>query len=433
MNIIESIKSEMSPELRQSLATVNGESGDKTNNATDAALTAIILSMLKRSSNETGISVIYKTAKEGNFGSQNLPSSIFINDNINKIADEGNSLISKIIPDKKSPLITLTSSYSGVRNASSNRILGVMMVLIMNKLKELISSQNLDHSGLAEIMVDQKDYIVKNIPEALVSKISGQIGLGNLINLSHNIISSGSATASKASNNQEHTQSYDTDSHQENTESRGGIKNWIIPTIFGAIVLAFVGYYLYTNQTSQNNDDTNAADSLVNINNDSLKLDSTKTAIDTLAVSTQSDTVTIEIDEVQLPNGQKITLEKESLSAKVYTFLTDTSKANTKKISIKEPFFTKGAELDALKAEEISNIGKILKGFTGSGIRVAARTFGESDSTATDRPAIQRALAIKKILTTQGVPAIRVDAVGKMLANSEKGKTAELEFTVLKK
>ncbi len=423
----------MSAELKQSLATVNSETPDKIENAMDAAFHALLLSMLKRASNESGLSVIYKVAKEGNYGAQNLPSSIFINDNINKIADEGNSLISKIIPDKKSPLITLTSSYSGVRNASSNRILGVMMILIMNKLKEQILQKNLDLNGFAELMVDQKDHIVEKGPSALISKISSQIGLGNLVNLSHNIISSGGAVNSKNLSNE----------HQKATEpeprltsegsSEGGFKNWIIPAIFGLGVLLFGGYYWYTNHYIKKDGDEMASDTLVNINADSLKLDSTKAPIDTLAVRTQTDTVVVEVNEIQLPNGQKIALENESLPLQVYNFLTDTTKANSKKISVPSPIFSNGTTLEADMETNINQIGDILKGFTGSGVRVAARTFGTLDSTSSDRLAIQRALAIKKILTTKGVPPIRVDAVGKMLSNAEKGKTSELELTILKK
>jgi outer membrane protein OmpA-like peptidoglycan-associated protein len=433
MNIIETIKGEMNADLKQSLATVNSESIEKTENAIDAASYAVMLSLLKRSAQESGLAFLYKITKEGNYGANNLPSSIFVNDNINKIADEGNSLISKLIPDKKSPLITLTSSYSGVRNASSNRILGVMMVLIMNKIKEQIVSKNLDSNGLAELLVDQKDHIIEQAPTALISKISGQIGLGNLVNLSHNIINSGGAVNTKMQSEDNKTQTDNESRYTNNETNSGGFKNWIIPAIFGGLVLLAGGYYWYSNFYNNNSSTNPQPDSLVTIPTDSLKLDSTKAPKDTLTVQTKTDTVVVELSEITLPNGQKLSLESNSLSAQVQAFLADTSKANTKKIAFSGEAFSTGTTLEASANEQLNTVGQILKAYTGSGIKVAARTFGTLDSTASDRPAIQRALAIKKLLVSQGVPTIRVDAVGRMLANSERGRTPELELTIMKK
>jgi hypothetical protein len=112
MNIAESIKENINNELVNSLANANSETIEKTRLTLDTSITSLLLAFMKRASTETGLHLLYNLAKDGNYSIQNNNETIFANDKINKLSDEGNALISKIIPDKKSPLITFVSSYA---------------------------------------------------------------------------------------------------------------------------------------------------------------------------------------------------------------------------------------------------------------------------------------------------------------------------------
>jgi hypothetical protein len=439
MNIVELIKGDINPDLLNSLAAANGETIEKTSLTIETSLTSLLLAFMKRASTETGLHLLHSLTNNSNFSANNLVDSIFPNDKLNNLADEGNSLISKIIPDKKSPLITFVSSYSGVRNASANRTNGIVTLLILNKLKQVSASKTLDLGGLAELFADQKDYLIESAPSNLIEKLSQHIGLGNLISLGSSIITTSASLNTKNERDKQKKEAENAAKYSSNDgqNSEGGfkMKNWIIPGIFGALVLGAMGYYAYTEYyTPETSVEPVTKDTLININ-DTLKIDSLKpVAPDTNIVKTNADTLLIEMEEQTLPDGQKVTFEKGNFPADMLSFLRDTTKTNTKKLVSTSPTF-EGSELNASASETFTNIGKIMKAFPQSRLKISVNDYIGTDSTNTGKSANKKAFALKKILLNNGILPIRVDAVGviKRSQGTESLKAKEVELVVMKK
>jgi Bacterial protein of unknown function (DUF937) len=440
MNIVESIKEDINSELMSALAVANSETVEKTKITVDTSLTSVLLAFMKRASTETGLHLLHNLTNAGNFSIHNPMDSIFPSDKINKLADEGNALISKIIPDKKSPLITFVSSYSGVRNAAANRANGIVTLLILNKLKQVTASKSLDLGGLAELFADQKDYLIENAPKSLIEKLSQHIGLGNLISLGSSIITTSASLSSK--NDREKQKAAEINTKYASTETiptSGGfeMKNWIIPGVFGLIILGLVGYYIYTQKyNSDTETETAVTDSLVNIN-DTTKVDSTANGSNSVKPVSSSDTLVVEMEEQTLPDGQKLTLEKGNLAYDVYNFLADTSaKFRTKTITSTSPSFgNSGIDLLADQSETYDNIGKIMKAYDQSQVRVVVNQYTSSDSTSDSKTANRKAFSIKKAIMKYGIQPNRIDAMGKLnnTAGSESLRAKEVVITVMKK
>lgn len=437
MNIVESIKEDINSELMSALAVANSETVEKTKITVDTSLTSLLLAFMKRASTETGLHLLHNLTNAGNFSLHNPMDSIFPSDKINKLADEGNALISKIIPDKKSPLITFVSSYSGVRNAAANRANGIVTLLILNKLKQVTTSKSLDLGGLAELFADQKDYLIENTPKSLIEKLSQHIGLGNLISLGSSIISTSATLSSK--NDKEKQKTAETNTRYTSndtipTSSGFNIKNWIIPGVFGLVILGLVGYYFYTQKYNTDNEtETAVTDSLVNIN-DTTKVDSSAIGAKSVA---SSDTLVVEMEEQTLPDGQKLTLEKGNLAYSVFSFLADTTtQTKTKTIISSSPSFSNtGIDLLADQSETYDNIGKIMKAFDQSQVRVVVNQYMSSDSTSGSKTANRKAFSIKKALMKYGIQPNRIDAIGKLNNSSinESLRAKEVVITVMKK
>jgi outer membrane protein OmpA-like peptidoglycan-associated protein len=438
MNIVESIKEDINSELMSALAVANDETVEKTKITVDTSLTSLLLAFMKRASTETGLHLLHNLTSPGNFSVHNPMDSIFPSDKINKLADEGNALISKIIPDKKSPLITFVSSYSGVRNAAANRANGIVTLLILNKLKQITTSKSLDLGGLAELFADQKDYLIENAPKSLIEKLSQHIGLGNLISLGSSIISTSATLSSK--NDKEKQKIAESNTRYASNETiptSGGfnIKNWIIPGVFGLVILGLVGYYIYSQKYGiESNEETAVVDSLVNIN-DTTKVDSLNANMVKPANST--DTLVVEMEEQILPDGQKLTLEKDNLAYLVYNFLADTSaKFRTKTITSTSPSFgNSGIDLLADQSETYDNIGKIMKAYDQSQVRVIVNQYASSDSTSDSKTANRKAFSIKKAMMKYGIQPNRIDAIGKFsnAPSNESLRAKEVVITVMKK
>ncbi len=430
MNIVESIKEDINADLINNLALANSETVEKTNLTVETSITSLLLAFMKRASTETGLHLLHTLAKDGNFSLQSPTENIFVNDKINKLSDEGNALISKIIPDKKSPLITFVSSYSGVRNATANRTNGVVTLLILNKLKEVSASKGLDLAGLAELFADQKDFLIENAPKPLIEKLSQHIGLGNLISLGSSIITTSASLHTKnierdKNKSNENTPKY-SNSDSQSTGSGFNLKNWIIPILFLlAIIAGGAGYYFWQLNNSDDQDLLQKKDTLININ------DTLKTTLDSTKIKAKSDTLVVEMEEQFLPNGQKVTLEKGSLGYQIFTFLTDSSRVNSKKINVQNPNFGSGIEIVPEKIESFNEIGKLMKAFPSSGIRVTVNSAVSNDSTSSEKMATKRAFSIKKLIMNAGIQSIRIDAVGKQAVSNDSQN--EVELTIMKK
>jgi hypothetical protein len=431
MNLSESIIQFLSGDKLQTLLTSNNENNNKIDKTVEGATYSIILAFLKRASNEIGLEFIYKTAKEGKFSSLQKLASPGINE-LNAIADEGSSYISKIIPDKKSPLVTIVSTYSGVSNSVSSRVLSIATVAILEKIQEQIETKNLDINGLASLFFDQKDLITEKAPSALISKISNGVGLGTILNLKNNYVTS----SFKKENQDDKTAKKQTFTSEE-TDDESNKKNWIIPSVFIGLLalLSFGGYYYYNNYYLPEKNSTSKIDSLVIIPADTLLKPDSLAQKDSLLIQKKDSVQAIssaKTTSISLTNGNKIETLTSGAAYESYKFLSDTSKVIRKNVSINQRYFSNGLELNANMLGDIENLGKILIAYKGSGVRLAVRTFG-ADSTATEKLAIQRANTIKKVLISQGVPALRIDAVGKLLPASAGKNLPELELTIMKK
>ncbi len=436
MNIVESIKEDINQDLMSSLAAANGETVEKTTITVETSIISLLLAFMKRASTESGLHLLHTLTNSGNFSLHSAIDSIFPNDKINKLADEGNALISKIIPDKKSPLITFVSSYSGVRNNSANRTNGIVTLLILNKLKQVSTSKSLDLAGLAELFADQKDFLIENAPKNLIEKLSQHIGLGNLIILGSSIITTSTSLSNK-NEKQKSTESHATYSSSDSQNKSGGfnLKNWLIPSIFGLILLGAAGFYFYNQIDDKADQEINPSDSLVDIN--SIKIDSLKPKmLDSAPLNVTGDTLLVEMEEQILPNGQKLILEKGNLDFSVLNFLTDSTKFNTRNLVSSRPTF-KNSGIVVLNdpSQVFSNIGAIMKAFPLSRLKITVTDYVGSDSTYSQTFTNKKAFSLKKILMNGGIQPIRIDAIGKVnrITSKESLRAKEVELIIMKK
>jgi outer membrane protein OmpA-like peptidoglycan-associated protein len=432
MNLSESIIESLSIEKLQGLDS--GESKEKVGKAIEASAYSIVLSFLKRASNEVGLEFIYKIAKESDFTNlKNL--GITSSAEINKLADEGSGYISKIIPDKKSPLVTLVSSYSGVSNSNSSKLLSITTLSLLDKIKEQISQKGLDINGLVSLFLDQKEYVTEKAPAALISKISSGIGLGSILNLKSDLLASSASISNKekATNDIKASGKKRSTVNDENDYDDSNKKNWLIPSIFIGLLglLGFGAYYYYNNYYLLEKNSDNKVDSLIVLPKETLpKMDSMAT--DSLKIKSDTVVKVTNSAKVTLPGGETIDALPNGAAQEAFNFLSDTSKVIRKTVGLKEKYFKQNTELQANMDSDIQNLGKVLAKFKGSGVRVAVKTFS-TDSTSTQKLAIQRANTIKRTLIAQGVPALRIDAVGSLLPASQSKTVPELELTIMKK
>lgn len=449
-NVVTQIKSECEGEIANQMSIALNEPIDRIKLAIEGSATGVFLAYLKRATSESGLYLLFNIVNDKENPFSKIHHEKISVDKWIRLADEGNSLMSKIIPDKKSPLITFLSSHAGVKNISSNKINGFTNLLILNKLRDAIGDTQNDLGPLAEFFNVNKDDLTENGPQKMITKLVQILGLGNYLNINKNVLTPTPIKNSKAEvEKTKKTEAAKIRKEENNyqTETTGG-KNWLIPAIFvGVLALGILAYFVNQNKEqlfgkSDTLKDTlttiaTKTDTLTNILQDSLTI--TKQDSINLADSLSKITANSQVLDIKLPDGQKISLNEGDIDQQVFTFVNDSS--NT---SNKANFTTKSQQFNISnnfpKTENITwlnNLASIMKAFPSSRLKIQVNNYiVDSDSTFNNKSnANKMAYNLKRIFLNKGINDIRIDPVGKTI-NTKPTKdqlNKQVEITYFKK
>jgi len=202
MNLFGNLKENFSPALRARAAQFVGESSEKTGKALDGLIPTVAGGLLKRASTETGLDQLYRTLQKSDLDRQlldTLPTLLDSTERTGQLTGFGNSLVSQLLPDKKSSIATMISSYAKVRNSSATNLLGLTMPLVLATLRRETVERNLDVQGLGSFLADQREAWLGSIPEGLADKLFEVLGIDNWHGMDAALRSSGAAVQRRAS------------------------------------------------------------------------------------------------------------------------------------------------------------------------------------------------------------------------------------------
>jgi outer membrane protein OmpA-like peptidoglycan-associated protein len=266
MNLFGNLKDTLPPALRAKLAQFVGESPEKTGKALDGLFPTVAGGLLKRASTETGLDQLFRTLQRTDFDKpllDTLPTLLESPERTTQLISSGNGLVSQLLPDKKSSIATMISSYAKVRNSSATSLLGLTMPLVLATLRRETVERNLDVQGLGSLLADQREAWLGTIPEGLADKLFEVLGIDNWHGMDAALRNSGvavqrrasAAIASKATPVKMATPPLVV---EEPEEEASGVKlsRWLIPTL--ALVALGGGAYWYLNrpQTTESDAET---------------------------------------------------------------------------------------------------------------------------------------------------------------------------------
>jgi hypothetical protein len=120
MNLIVELKELLGGDISVKAASLVGEKEDKVKLAIEGLVPTIIGGIMKRATNEAGattlMNVIQKGGHDGAILSE-ISSVVQDRESFAKVVEKGHSLVSMLLPDKKSSIATLISQFAGVRNS----------------------------------------------------------------------------------------------------------------------------------------------------------------------------------------------------------------------------------------------------------------------------------------------------------------------------
>jgi hypothetical protein len=177
-NILDLLKSQLGGQIAGQLGKQFGESETSTKAGVDALIPTILGGLLKQVSSPGGPEKLDKTIKEGGYDGGLLDglSGMLTGGGADKLSGKGGDLVSSLFGDKAAMLLPILSKLTGLKLDSVQSMLAMLLPLVMSFLGKQQKAMGLDASGLASMLISQKD----SISAALPPGVSDAMGIANL-------------------------------------------------------------------------------------------------------------------------------------------------------------------------------------------------------------------------------------------------------------
>jgi hypothetical protein len=178
MNLLNLLKYQLGSSLTGQLSKFLGEDPQKVQSALDATLPAILSVFVKKATDKIGADSIMETINLGNHdGSMlNYLTGLFSGgSSTNSLMSLGDVLANKFLGNKKTILTDAISSFSGTPRTSAASLIKLCMPLVLGVIGKQVKNQNLDTTGLMNLLSTQKGHIGASIPSGFaIDKLSSQ-------------------------------------------------------------------------------------------------------------------------------------------------------------------------------------------------------------------------------------------------------------------
>lgn len=382
-NLAEAIKSLISPDLITKASAFLGESETGISKALSGVLPIVLGGLIDKSSTNEGANVVAHLATEQYKAGILDTLHNFFDGKSENLLTKSAGLVNSIFDSKDSALPGVLSNFSGVKTTSASSLFDMATPVVLAFLGKNARTNNLNASGIANMLNSQKDNISAAIPAGL--------SLGSIFGPTVAAVRP-VATAT-------------VHQREEIVEEDGNGLKVLLPLLL-LILVAGGAWYLMGNHDDAS---TKTASSTEPARTE-------KAAITTVAASHVDTSGNYIYDlgkmvTINLPNGAgTMTVGENATENKLYKFLADsTAKIDTVKGNWFEftnvRFKTGGAQIDSISAMQLKNIVAISKGFPKAQFKLGGYTDNTGDTAANIALSQKRSDAVVVELKKLGVSA----------------------------
>jgi outer membrane protein OmpA-like peptidoglycan-associated protein len=393
--------------VEQSAQLIN-EQPEKTRAALDTLNSVLLAGFIKRCSNEIGANLLFNTIRKGNYEQTSTGDLLDLLRNreaANAFITAGSNTISQLMPDKRSPITVLVSSYARIRNSSATTLLGLVTPLFMEGLARQVKSRNLDATGLATFLADQKEALIERTPADLLERMRSTLGIDNLAALGQVPVMSAGREARPA-----RMEAVEMEYRERRPLPWGAI-------LGGALLVGLLagGYWVW----QQYGDQWQSAANTEEIT-DSTAL-STTAGANGLAVGPDSAMAIRTAAPAAAGSG---------VPAQLAAYLADPTAATGKAFAMTDLRFDPATfALVPASAQQVAEVGKVLKTYPGAQLRITGITGQASQKSV----AFKRANSVKAALMKEGIDLMRLDAVSLVRPDSAGRLGDRISLRVVKR
>ncbi|WP_262152026.1 OmpA family protein [Chryseobacterium foetidum] len=401
LNLIDLIKGQLGPAFTSQTAQQLGESESGISKAISGLLPAVMGGLANNSDNPSVLDAI--TGVGSGDSVSNLNANV-----------QGNSwittLLQSIFGDKLSTLINSVATYAGISSNSAGSLLNLVTGATAGSVAKYAQDQNLDRSGISNLLNDQKGLISGLLPAGL------SLASLNLGNWAKGYGFEGNENpATKATDEKPHievTRSVaDEGTFPDRNNSEGGsIWKWLLPLL----LLLAAGYFVWKQCEKKETTVTMTGE-------DSTKINRSDT-INAYTSDTANSPAEARTDESIDLNGKSLIGYKGGMEDMMIAFLkTDGYKNASDDAALKDQWYDfdhvnfkmgSSSDLEAGSEGQLQNLVVILKAYPDAKIKIGGYTDKTGDEATNVRISTARANFIKDWLGKNGIGSQVLGAEG---------------------
>jgi len=225
MNLLKIVKDQVSDNFLNRASEVIGGSPASTQKAIGALIPSFMGSVVTKASTESGASDLLSMIKNGGYNSNAGSTEMnLMNNKTNEILSKGENLVSKLMGNNADNLVSRISSFSNLTKEGTGKLLSMVAPMVMGAIGKQVSQNNLNATGLRDLIKEQSQYVRDAMPQGMES-------------LDYITPPATKDTTTKIISNKSTVIAPD----RVETSSGGGLFKWLIPLLLiGGLLLWFI-------------------------------------------------------------------------------------------------------------------------------------------------------------------------------------------------
>ncbi|WP_419868269.1 OmpA family protein [Chryseobacterium sp. CT-SW4] len=400
LNVIDLIKGQLGPALISQASSQFGESESGISKAIGGLLPAVVGGLANNANNPGVLDAITNASSSGLLG--NLLGGTSNNSVVT-------GLLSSIFGDKVGGLVNSIATFAGISNNTSSSLLNLVTGATVGTLGKYAADNNLDKSGIAGLLNDQKGIVSTLLPAglSLASLNIGDWAKGYAFDNDKIKVSSHEDPKVEVTRSTTPTGTHI--DRNNNNDGGGSIWKWLLPLL----LLLAAGYFLWKQCNKKETTTTTTISDSANTGSES--------AVATVPSDSSAVTATKVDEDIDL-NGVALKGYKGGLEDRMITFLKSGGYKNAADDSaLKDTWYDfdhvnfklgSSSELEAGSQGQLDNLVAILKAFPDAKIKIGGYTDKTGNEPANVKLSQARADFIKSALEKAGVGAQVLGAEG---------------------
>lgn len=307
---------------------------------------------------------------------------------LDKLLANGTKVISQIFPAFKSPLLSMISTYAGTSKENTVFFSGLTASILIDMLGEKIKQEKMDKSDLVFFLQQHHEPLFKSAPDSLMEKMIPALGLQELT-----LMKVSSVKKQDKHEGVINSESTNSESYLDDEDDSSGF-DFNKKIILGLVLVALIGaisYYLYSN---------NYFESMFSKDNTPVEAIEEEIGYDSTFVAGAA-LDSLKKDSIKVAQG----LNSGDIDG-FEAYVDDASQAVGKEFEFKSiTYKEEGFDLEEASLPIISRISQ--KMATSKKLQIKVIGYSNSGDMKLNN---KRAFAIKRVLISQGIESLRIDA-----------------------